>query len=171
MENALQVLYDNKKHFHAMLANMGCPEDLKDDFVHDAIIKIDRHNYYDKVYSEELGVNFVYMYFILRSLYIDYCKMESRAHEQVEVDDNVDRLLALNRMYDKLDAEMRQKTPYINRLMGIKFGTKVTFRELSFDTGISITHLFHAVKACRAELREVLMKDYQHYKRGEYDKI
>lgn len=171
MDACVVELYKVKSAYHAMLANMGCPEYLRDDFVHDAMIKIHRGNYYSKVWSKELGVNYVYMYLILRSAYVDFNKAESRAVHFIEDEVPIEKLEAIDRIFNKMDALIRSQGSYVARLMSVKFGMDVTFRSLSKDTGIGVKTLFQSVKDCKSEIHEALKQDYKNLKIGDWDKI
>lgn len=181
----IEEIYAKRDSFVGMLVNMGCREYDAEDIFHDVILKIQDKGYYEdrighenRVWSEERGVNFFYIYKMLYTGYIDFYKHESRAGEDEEqITDteadvlDMEREIAKNRLHDKLMKAVDSNGAYCSKLLRVYFGMSISMRRLSSETGISLSSIFNSIKNYKHLVKQAIEDDYRHYQKGRYDRI
>ena len=122
-------------------------------------------------------VNKGFVWFVLRNIYVDFCKQKSRIekcdlNEAIYVfDDSVDKheTHAKNSIDYKVTEEIKRWHWYDKMLFELYRDSGMSMRELEAETKISLTSIFHTIKHCKQQLREAIGEDYQDYINGDYE--
>jgi len=108
--------------------------DFAQDLVQDTYIKL----------LEKKDVNEAYFYFALRSTCLDFLRKEKRIVLYYENDKLID-----DEVYDYIDTWH----PYDRKLYLTYINNNFSMRELSNQTGISLTSIFNTIKNCNLKLK------------------
>ena len=174
-ENALIELYKNHNKWINIVKKMGATDLNAEDLVMDMYIKVDKANRNTQIKSIS-----VYAYFVLRNLYYDYYKAR-RKIETINIDDiqidsiedfcikteieqsnEIDNLCNAKQSLDWIN---NGAAWYNNQVVNLHYGyldsknklvKGISMRELSRETGISLSSIFNTIKNFRIKLREQL---------------
>ena len=142
------------------LAKSLVGNDAANDIVHEAYIKL--HNYnYDKL-------NRSYIYLTIRSLCIDYLREKSKIIKVDVIDieaEQYDISKEYNYSYiiEKKEKEINKWEWYDALLFEIYTNENKSLRQLSKDTGISLTSLHYTIKNCKNRIYNALKDDIDNY--------
>ena len=173
----LSLLEKDRNKWVRIVINLGCPVQYAEDVVHDMYLKIAGFKDTERLMYENTGeVNYWYIILTLRSVCYDFLKEYNKkvswepfdvAGEMV----NLDKERAFNVIYDKLIAATNEFGMYGSKLTQVYFKTDYSLRQIASETTISLSSIFHSIKAYKMILQERFGEDYEDYINGDYDKI
>lgn len=174
----LDVLAKDQAKWRSMVKAMGCPEYLVGDIVQEMYIKLSTVKDPRKILFTDDSANQFYVYLTLRSVYLDEIKKEGVyvTAEDADVEfmsehSDMDKELGWDRLHKRITQEIMNLGPYGARLCTVYFKTDQSIRQISEESGISPTSIFHSQKQYKKILKENLEEDYQDYCNRDYDKI
>jgi DNA-directed RNA polymerase specialized sigma24 family protein len=149
---------------------------LADDIVQETYIKIIRLNYIDKIVTETINKNI--MWLILRSVYVDH--LRSNKIKSVCIEDNInlsydefdlEKHEAFNTIEQKIQDEVYSWHWYDIKLFNLYRESKLSMRQIADETNISLTSIFNTLSNCKERLRHSIGEDFADYLNGEYELI
>jgi hypothetical protein len=149
---------------------------LADDVVQETYIKIIRLNYIDKIVTDSINKNI--MWLILRSVYVDHL----RANKMMKVclDDNInlsyidfdlEKHEAFSTIEEKIQDEVDSWHWYDIKLFNLYRESKLSMRQIAEETNISLTSIFNTLSNCKERLRHAIGEDFADYINEEYELI
>ena len=171
-------------------------KDYAEDLIQEAYIKIDKYNYQDKIVKDN-KIQRGYMFFIIRSLFINYVKAKSKIKKldldplmykseikdghhgvmygridfDLTSDDNLKEEIAFGKLCNKMDKELNNLHWYDKRIFEIYRDTPLSIRGIAKETDISFVNIFHTLKKVKTIMKDKFSEDYQDYIYGDYDRI
>lgn len=174
-EKALEELYTHHIKWINIVKKMGATDFNAEDLVMDMYIKVDEANRNTDIKSIS-----VYAYFVLRNLYYDYYKSKGKRNT-INIDDiqlclvddfcmkteeeQSNKIDVLYKAKYKLDWVNDGTSWYNNRVVDLHYGyidnkgklhKGISMRELSRETGITLSSIFNTIKNFRIKLKEQL---------------
>lgn len=142
------------------LAKSLVGDDVANDIVQEAYIKLHDYNYEN--------LNRSYIYLTIRSLCIDYLREKAKIIKvdviEIEADEfDINKEYAYKSLIDKKNEEINKWEWYDKRLFQIYTNEKKSLRQLSKDTGISLTSLHYTIKHCKDRIYNCLKEDIDNY--------
>lgn len=184
----LEDIAKDHKLWIKMSLNMGVPNWYAEDLVQSMYLRI--HNYVKdeaKVYYRPNRINHFFIWTTLKNMWITYVNKAKRnpfvglrdimleedwynANAVNEVDD--EQMLALDRLLDKIKEEVDGWDYwYDKKLFQVYFFTHVGMRQLSRDTGISLSSIYNSIKKYKDIIREKFAEDWEDYINDEFHLI
>lgn len=151
------------------LASTMVGDDIAQDIVQEAYIKL--HSYNND------NINRSYIYLTIKSLCIDYLREKNKIHkedviEQIAYDEmDTEKEKAYSIILKKISKEIDTWHWYDALLFDIYRNNKKSLRDLSKETGISLTSIHYTIKNCKLKIQEVLKKDLENYNKQNYELI
>lgn len=147
-----------------------------EDIVQEMYLRLYKYTTWDKIVKEG-EVNKAFIWFVLRNIYVDFCKQKNRIekvdlNEAVYVNEEVferAEFLAKNELYLKIDSEIESWHWYDAMLFKIYRDSGKSMRKLEAETTISLTSIFHTIKHCKQRLIKAVGEDYIDYVNGDYE--
>lgn len=147
-----------------------------EDIVQEMYLRLYKYTTWDKIVKEG-EVNKAFIWFVLRNIYVDFCKQKKRIekvdlNEAVYVNEEVferAEFLAKNELYLKIDSEIESWHWYDAMLFKIYRDSGKSMRKLEAETTISLTSIFHTIKHCKQRLIKAVGEDYIDYVNGDYE--
>lgn len=146
-----------------------------EDLVQEMYLRVDRYCTEDKTLKDG-KVNKPYINFVLRSIFIDYCKSKSVVNKQ-----SIDGLdfeqptyeteNANEKIHLKLLLIMDKWTWYDKEMYRLNVLNKIPMREISKNTTITLSSIFKTIKSCKRRIRKELYEDYEDYINQDYERI
>lgn len=149
---------------------------LADDIVQETYIKIIRLNHIDKIVTDSVNKNI--MWLILRSIYVDH--LRAKKMDNVSIDDNIKlsynecnlaKHEAFNIIEQRIQEEVDKWHWYDIKLFNLYRESQLSMREIAEETDISLTSIFNTLKNCKERLQEAIGEDYQDYLNEEFELI
>lgn len=149
---------------------------LADDIVQETYIKIIRLNHIDKIVTDSVNKNI--MWLILRSVYVDH--LRAKKIESVSIDDciklsyddcNLEKHESFNLIEQKIQEEVDKWHWYDIKLFNLYRESQLSMREIAEETDISLTSIFNTLKNCKERLKEAIGEDFEDYSNGDYELI
>ncbi len=149
---------------------------LADDIVQETYIKIIRLNHIDKIVTDSVNKNI--MWLILRSVYVDH--LRAKKMDNVSIDDNIklsynecnlEKHEAFNIIEQRIQEEVDKWHWYDIKLFNLYRESQLSMREIAEETDISLTSIFNTLKNCKERLQEAIGEDYQDYLNEEFELI
>lgn len=122
-----------------------------------------------------------YMYFTLRSLYMQYYNKKKKiikisidndeTYLQLPYNDEMDEQEAYQKICSLVDEVAEDWHWYDKKLWKIYSQTDMSIRKLAQETKISWVSIFNTLKNLKEELRIKLEEDYTDFKNKDYDRI
>jgi DNA-directed RNA polymerase specialized sigma24 family protein len=190
MTEFLEALGKNHKEWVQLAKNLGA-KDYAEDIVQESYIKILKHSKNKNVYSNG-KYSKSYMYFTIRSVFIDYLRQKKKIHKiQIEafyMDDGFieieDKFLekftsnnelekeeAFWRLCEKMDNELNTWHWYDKSIYELYRDTDLSIRGMSKETKISFVNIFHTLKKGKNIMREKFKEDYEDFNNEDYNLI
>jgi len=162
-----------------------------EDIVQEAYIKLHKYTNPNKLFKNG-KLNKGYMFFVLRSIYLDYVINKNKIHK-INIDDfykddgfkeitqqnlhkftannNLEQEIAFGKLINKMDKELTNWDWYSKRIFEIYRDTPLSIRGMAKETGISFVNIFHTLKKGKQLMRDKFTEDYQDYKNQDYNKL
>ena len=170
-KDIIAILDEKRDDWGKMLTNLGCPEHLINDFIHDTYIKIHGLDDPSRIIREDGEANMYYVYFALRSRVVDY----HRENKLVYVDDfedttdsdelDIDNEILLMNLYEGIMSRVDDFGAYGSKLCKIYLPTSLSLRQMATESGISLTSIHNSLKQYKAFIKEEFQDEYDFYKR------
>ena len=136
-----------------------------EDIVQEMYLRI--HKYTDEQRIVKDGeVNKGFVWFVLRNIYVDYCKQKSRImkvelNESILVSESVDKgNKAIDELHDKIENEIDSWHWYDSMLFRLYRDSGMSMREIEAATKISLTSIFNTIKICKAKINASVSGEY-----------
>ena len=171
----IQILAKHHKDWVRIVNSFG-EYFLADDIVQETYIKIIRLNHIDKIVTDSINKNI--MWLILRSVYVDH--LRAKKIESVSIDDvlklsydecNVEKYEAFNVIEQKIQEEVDKWHWYDIKLFNLYRESQLSMREIAEETDISLTSIFNTLKNCKERLRDAIGEDFDDYLNGDFELI
>ena len=186
--NWINKIYKYHKEWVAMVESLGGGL-YSEDIVQEAYIKLDKYNCEQKIISKE-KVSKGYMYFVLRSLFINYIKAKNKIRtvqiekffrdfdyieikdiEKFTITDTITEEIAFGRLCNKMDLEVNDWHWYDKKIYELYRDTPLSIRGMAKETEISSVNIFHTLKKGKKIMNQKFSEDYEDYKNGDFDLI
>lgn len=149
-----------------------------EDIVQEMYLKVYRYSSQEKIVKDE-EVNKGFIWFTLRSIYVDYCKQKNRI-EKIRLtdeiqpkDESTDHKLELSKsiIERKITEEINSWHWYDTMLFKLYKDSGMSMRDISAKTKISLTSIFHTIKHCKQRLIDNVGEDWQDLINQDYERI
>jgi DNA-directed RNA polymerase specialized sigma24 family protein len=158
----LEIVAKEHKFYVEVVKSFG-EYNFAEDIVQEMYLRIHKYTSHEKIVKDG-QVNKGFIWFVLRNIYVDYCKQRSRI---TKVDLNEAVLMseeqnteAMNELYDKIEKEIESWHWYDTMLFKLYRDSGKSMRELEAETKISLTSIFHTIKHCKARINAAISEDY-----------
>jgi DNA-directed RNA polymerase specialized sigma24 family protein len=158
----LEIVAKEHKYYVDVVRSFG-EYNFAEDIVQEMYLRIYKYTSPDKIVKDG-QVNKGFIWFVLRNIYVDYCKQRSKI---VKTDINDAILMsdeqnteAMNELYDKIEKEIESWHWYDTMLFKLYRDSGKSMRELEAETKISLTSIFHTIKHCKARINAAISEDY-----------
>ena len=150
---------------------------LAEDIVQEMYIKLHKYCTEEKIIRKDGEVNRIYVYFVLRNLFLDYQKEKSK-HRKVNIDDMknigvsydyISKNTSFSALVERVEAESETWNWYDTMLFKYYYDSGKSIRQLSKETRISCSSIFQTIKYCKQQLRENVGEDYEDYRNEDYE--
>ena len=167
-----------KHHKYYIKIVKGFGEDkYSEDIVQEMYLRIYKYTNPEKIIKDG-EVNQGFIWFVLRNIYVDYCKQKGRiekvfVNEALDIKDEqpTEQNNAQNIIEIKIYNEINSWHWYDTMLFKLYKENNYSMRQLSTLTKISVTSIFHTIKHCKQRLIDNVGEDYQDYLNGDYERI
>lgn len=147
-----------------------------EDIVQEMYLRLHKYTTWEKIVKDG-EVNKGFIWFVLRNIYVDFCKQKSRIdkcdlNEAVYVFDDAEdkkNTKAKNELDLRIEAEIKSWHWYDKMLFELYRDSGMSMREMETATKISLTSIFHTIKHCKQRLKDNIGEDYQDYMNGDYE--
>lgn len=82
-----------------------------------------------------------------------------------EAQDNIDRKIKLDNLIDKIEEEIDTWYWYDKKMTKLYMNTKMSMRDISKETKISLSSIFNTLTNAKEKIREISEKEYREYKK------
>ena len=170
--------------------SLGIPEDMVEDFVHEAYLRLNKYvDNPEKIMYNETEVNKFYVYVTIKNLWSDYSKAKSKytvyridnydgeyyfnvpewaVYEEV----NYDREKAEEYLLSKIEKEVDSWDHwYDKKLFKLYYKTDISMRKLANETKISVTSIFNSCKNYKDIIKTKFGEDFEDYMNGDFNLI
>lgn len=177
MTEELRILATKHSQWIDMVNRFG-GRDIAEDIVQEAYIRIYKRAKPDKIVKNGKP-NEGYMFVVLRNIYIDYRKYKAKMHT-VQINDcydiSQDEQQLIDKKgqskFDKLILDEQEDWHWYDKMLFNYYKESgKSLRDISNETGISVTSIFNTILNCKKRLRKSLYEDYQDYKNKEYERL
>ena len=186
--NWITKIYKHHKEWVAMVVSLGGGM-YSEDIVSEAYIKLDKYNCEHKIIRKG-KVSKGYMYFVLRSIFINYIKaknkirtiqiekffkdsdfMEIKDLEKFTIRDTITEEIAFGRLCNKMDLVVNGWHWYDKKIFELYRDTPLSIRGMAKETDISSVNIFHTLKKGKNIMNQKFAEDYEDFKNGDFDLI
>jgi DNA-directed RNA polymerase specialized sigma24 family protein len=168
----LQELYKYHKELVKM-ASVFSKQDAED-IVQETYIKLHLYSSYDKCFTNDI-LNKSYIFICIRSVFIrQFLKKDNYEsfYNEGDVDEkylivdefNEDEEIDWYKFRTKCEAEVNSWDAYDKKLFTIYRDSGMSMQELSNETKISKTSIFHSLKEHKRKLKDLFQNDYNNLK-------
>lgn len=162
--NWLNIVAKEHKFFIEVVKSFG-EQIYAEDIVQEMYLRIYKYTDEEKIVKNG-EVNKGFIWFVLRNIYVDYCKQKSRIHK-VEINETVlafdesdKKTKAIDENYYKIEKEIDSWHWYDAKLFRLYRDSGMSMREIEQATKISLTSIFHTIKTCKAKINNALSGAY-----------
>jgi DNA-directed RNA polymerase specialized sigma24 family protein len=174
MRNMLQIVAQDHQRWIDMVNKFG-GYSVAEDIVQEAYLRLHKYGKPEKIIKNGKA-NQPFMFIVLRNTYMNHCNEQNRIHHvelsqtaELKHTNNVDWKKAQNKLDKKIEAITDTWHWYDKMLFNYYKDSGKSLREISFETGISVTSLWNTIKNCRERLKEELHEDYQDLINEDYE--
>lgn len=160
----LNIVAKEHKFFVDVVRSFG-EQVYAEDIVQEMYLRIHKYTDEDKIIKNG-EVNKGFIWFVLRNIYVDYCKQKSRI-QKIEinetilaVDESDKKTKAIDENYYKIEKEIDSWHWYDSKLFRLYRDSGMSMREIEQATKISLTSIFHTIKQCKARINVALKNEY-----------
>lgn len=160
----LNIVAKEHKFFVDVVRSFG-EQVYAEDIVQEMYLRIHKYTDEDKIIKNG-EVNKGFIWFVLRNIYVDYCKQKSRI-QKIEinetilaVDESDKKTKAIDENYYKIEKEIDSWHWYDAKLFRLYRDSGMSMREIEQATKISLTSIFHTIKQCKARINVALKNEY-----------
>lgn len=149
-----------------------------EDIVQEMYIRVYKYSSEEKIVKAG-EVNKGFIWFVLRNIYVDYCKQKSKI-EKIKISEDVQLKyepldkefeMSRSRIDKKIDKEIDSWHWYDSMLFKLYKESGKSMRDISAETNISLTSIFHTIKHCKQRLVDKVGEDYEDYINEDYEHI
>ena len=185
----LNILSKRHKEWVKMAKSFNLSDNDANEIVQEMYLRL--YNYtksVDKIMYNKEEVNTFYIYITLRNLFyskftnygksknkklilfsdIDEDKFNSLINQMVddnqEYDDNIKKKINLEQLCDKIDSIIEDWYWYDKKLTKLYFNTKMSMRDISKETKISLSSIFNTLTNAKEKIRNQTKEEYKKYK-------
>jgi len=185
----LNILSKRHKEWVKMAKSFNLSDNDANEIVQEMYLRL--YNYtksVDKIMYNKEEVNTFYIYITLRNLFyskftnygksknkklilfsdIDEDKFNSLINRMVddnqEYDDNIKKKINLEQLCDKIDSIIEDWYWYDKKLTKLYFNTKMSMRDISKETKISLSSIFNTLTNAKEKIRNQTKEEYKKYK-------
>lgn len=185
----LNILSKRHKEWVKMAKSFNLSDNDANEIVQEMYLRL--YNYtksVDKIMYNKEEVNTFYIYITLRNLFyskftnygksknkkmilfsdIDEDKFNSLINRMVddnqEYDDNIKKKINLEQLCDKIDSIIEDWYWYDKKLTKLYFNTKMSMRDISKETKISLSSIFNTLTNAKEKIRNETKEEYKKYK-------
>mgnify|MGYP003630390729 FL=1 len=185
----LNILSKRHKEWIKMAKSFNLSDNDANEIVQEMYLRL--YNYtksIDKIMYNKEEVNTFYIYITLRNLFyskftnygkpknkkmilfsdIDEDKFNSLINQMVddnqEYDDNIKKKINLEQLCDKIDSIIEDWYWYDKKLTKLYFNTKMSMRDISKETKISLSSIFNTLTNAKEKIRNETKEEYKKYK-------
>ena len=190
MTEFLETLGKNHKEWVQIAKNLGA-KDYAEDIVQESYLKIIKYADNKNVYSNG-KYSKAYMYFTIRSVFLNYIKLKNKVHkiqieefykdnEFLEIEpqhlgkfistDELKREEAFWRLCEKMDNELKTWHWYDKSIYELYRDTDLSIRGMASETKISSVNIFHTLKKGKNIMRDKFKEDYEDFNNQDYNLI
>lgn len=162
--NWLNIVAKEHKFFVDVVRSFG-EQVYAEDIVQEMYLRIHKYTNPEKIIKNG-EVNKGFIWFVLRNIYVDYCKQKSRI-QKIEinetilaVDESDKKTKAIDENYYKIEKEIDSWHWYDSKLFRLYRDSGMSMREIEQATKISLTSIFHTIKNCKARINVALKNEY-----------
>tara|TARA_R110002020_G_scaffold60658_1_gene164143 strand:- start:3447 stop:4022 length:576 start_codon:yes stop_codon:yes gene_type:complete len=185
----LNILSKRHKEWIKMAKSFNLSDNDANEIVQEMYLRL--YNYtksIDKIMYNKEEVNTFYIYITLRNLFyskftnygksknkkmilfsdIDEDKFNTLINRMVddnqEYDDNIKKKINLEQLCDKIDSIIEDWYWYDKKLTKLYFNTKMSMRDISKETKISLSSIFNTLTNAKEKIRNETKEEYKKYK-------
>lgn len=185
----LNILSKRHREWVKMAKSFNLSDNDANEIVQEMYLRL--YNYtksVDKIMYNKEEVNTFYIYITLRNLFyskftnygksknkkmilfsdIDEDKFNSLINRMVddnqEYDDNIKKKINLEQLCDKIDSIIEDWYWYDKKLTKLYFNTKMSMRDISKETKISLSSIFNTLTNAKEKIRNETKEEYKKYK-------
>ena len=185
----LNILSKRHKEWIKMAKSFNLSDNDANEIVQEMYLRL--YNYtksIDKIMYNKEEVNTFYIYITLRNLFyskftnygksknkkmilfsdIDEDKFNTLINRMVddnqEYDDNIKKKINLEQLCDKIDSVIEDWYWYDKKLTKLYFNTKMSMRDISKETKISLSSIFNTLTNAKEKIRNETKEEYKKYK-------
>ena len=131
----------------------------------------------ERVLKEDGTCNYSYIWFVLRSVYLDYVKNRDKVfkvslEDVVLITENTDEVeLAYGRIIEKIEREKESWNRYDMILFDTYSRQDLSMRDLAEMSEIGLKSVFDTLKYCKDRLKTAVGEDYEDFINKEYELI
>jgi RNA polymerase sigma factor (sigma-70 family) len=149
-----------------------------EDIVQETYIMLMKWSSEEKMFNNG-KVNKTYMWLSLRNTFLMHLRksgkmakvsLEHIAMLQQEPSEEL-KHESYSKILDVLDDEINNWHWYDQKLFKLYKDTDLSMRDISKETSISVTSIFHTIKQCKTRINESVGESYEDYKNGDYELI
>lgn len=174
MAEWLKHIAEHHKEWVRIVRSWG-EEDYAEDLVQEMYLKCLKCTTESKIVTEG-KVNKSYIWFVLRSVFLDYKKEQGKVEKLRVIQDTPDTNTvevehAYGQLLKKIDEEKNTWHWYDKMLFDLYVNSGMSMREIERETNISLTSIFNTLSNCKTNIKENCLEDIQDYFNGDYEKI
>lgn len=176
MADFLTTVARHHKEWVGVVRGWG-EEDYCEDLVQEMYIRLWKIKNPERIIKDG-QVNKSYVWFTLRSVFIDYkrsCllieKIRIGDRFDIEADENTNEEYYFNEIVNRIEEEKETWHWYDKMLFDLYIKTDMSMQDLADETNISKASIFNTIRKCKLKLTEVVGEDIQDFFNGDYEKI
>ena len=186
----LEILSKNHSTWVAMGLSMGIPQDMVEDFIHEAYLRLNKYvETPEKIMYNKTEINRFYVYITIKNLWTDYNKAKTK-YTVYKIDDyngeynfntpewalyeevNYEKEKAQEYILTKINQEVESWDYwYDKKLFKLYYNTDLSLRKLASETNISVTSIFNSCKNYKEIIRSKFGEDFEDYLNGDFELI
>jgi predicted DNA-binding protein YlxM (UPF0122 family) len=184
--NWLELVYKQHKTWIAIVKTFG-ETNYAEDIVQESYIALAKYAEPSKIFEKnekgEYRIRRGYMYFTLRSLYLQYYNKKSKVNKipleelfsYYQLTDNtkqsIDEQQAYNKVCKLIDQLSDTWTWYDKKIWKLYSQSDMSIRDIAAERRISWVSIFNTLKKIKTEIKNKIQEDYDDYKNEDYERI
>ena len=170
----INKVYKYHKEWISIVQNLGGGM-YSEDIVSEAYLRLNKYNCEHKIINKG-KISKGYMFFVLRSIFIDYIKAKNKINtiqiDKFYSDSDFIEIKDLNK-FTSVDTITEQNAfgRLCNKMYELYRDSNLTIRAMAKETNISTTNIFYTLKKGKKIMHDKFAEDYEDLKNGDYDLI